>query len=133
MLRPTRMAGRYNYRFDVCLLPAICLDTPSSFSFRDNSYFPMHFGLVQWQSNIKNVWIPASAGMTEGGKDGRRERRKAGTTEGGNDGRRESRRAGITEGGIDGSAGVPEGGNHGKAGMTEDANHGSAGLTGARD
>ena len=26
---------------------------PGSFSFRDNPYFPMHFGLVQWQSNIK--------------------------------------------------------------------------------
>ena len=35
---------------------------PGSFSFRDNSYFPMRFGLVQWQSNVKNVWIPAFAG-----------------------------------------------------------------------
>ena len=41
-----------------------------SFSFRDDSCFPMHFGLVQWQSNIKNVWIPAFAGMTGEWRDG---------------------------------------------------------------
>ena len=52
-----------------------------SFSFRDNSYFPMHFGLVQWQSNIKTVWIPASAGKTGERRDGfplPRERRVSG-------------------------------------------------------
>ncbi len=47
--------------------------TGGPFSFRDGSCFPMHFGFVQWQSNIKNVWIPASAGMRDGGNNGRHE------------------------------------------------------------
>ncbi len=44
--------------------------TGGPFSFRDDSCFPMHFGFVQWQSNIKNVWIPAFAGKTGERRDG---------------------------------------------------------------
>ena len=44
--------------------------TGGPFSFRDGSCFPMHFGFVQWQSNIKNVWIPAFAGKTGERRDG---------------------------------------------------------------
>ena len=47
--------------------------TRGPFSFGDDSCFPMRFGIVQWQSSIKTVWIPASAGMRDGGNDGRRE------------------------------------------------------------
>ena len=40
------------------------------FSFGDDSCFPVHFGFVQWQSNIKNAWIPVFTGMTGERRDG---------------------------------------------------------------